>query len=107
MFFFPCFPGHAHFEELPYAQIASENNISESLVRLCIERSMRLFRVCIEDRQNIAFLWRDIGMLIIEGKDVKMKFYEDFLKKLNGTTNTLEALLMVGFSFSQLYPWFF
>uniref|UniRef100_A0A493SW88 CCDC81 HU domain-containing protein n=1 Tax=Anas platyrhynchos platyrhynchos TaxID=8840 RepID=A0A493SW88_ANAPP len=88
-------PGYAHFEELPYAQIASENNVSESLVRLCIERSTRLFRVCIEDRQNIAFLWRDIGMLIIEGKDVKMKFYEDFLEKLNGTTDTLEALLMM------------
>ncbi|XP_047909402.2 coiled-coil domain-containing protein 81-like isoform X1 [Anser cygnoides] len=86
-------PGHLHFEELPYAQIASENNVSESLVRLCIDRTTRLFCVCIEDRQNVAFLWRDVGMLIIEGKDVKMKFYEDFLKKLNGTTNALQALL--------------
>ncbi|POI23313.1 hypothetical protein CIB84_012939, partial [Bambusicola thoracicus] len=46
-----------------------------------------------EKRRNVAFIWRDVGMLLIEGKRVQMKFYEDFLEKLNGTTDMLQALL--------------
>lgn len=46
-------------------------------------------------------------MLLIEGKRVQMKFYEDFLEKLNGTADMLQALLGVGFAFSQHYLWFF
>ena len=107
VFLFSCFPGHCHFEELPYAQIASENNVSVSAVRLCVESTTRRFWGCVEDRQDVAFLWRGVGMLIIQGKDVKMKFYENFLSKLNGTTKSLKALLKVGYSFLQHYPWFF
>lgn len=68
---------------------------------------MCLFSACIEKRRNVAFIWRDVGMLLIEGKRVQMKFYEDFLEKLNGTAGMLQALLGVGFAFSQHYLWFF
>lgn len=68
---------------------------------------MRLFRVCLENRKNVALVWRDVGMLIIQGKDVKMRFYTDFLKRLNGTSKMLQAVLEVGFSFSQRHSWFF
>ncbi|XP_068272051.1 uncharacterized protein [Nyctibius grandis] len=86
-------PGHRHFEQLPYAQIASDNAVSESTVQLCMERTMRLFRVCLENEKNVALIWRDVGMLIIQGKDLKMKFYTDFLKRLNGTDTMLRAVL--------------
>lgn len=42
-------------------------------------------------------------MLLIEGKRVQMKFYEDFLGKLSGTAEVLQALLGVGLAFSQHY----
>ncbi|XP_052628655.1 coiled-coil domain-containing protein 81-like [Harpia harpyja] len=86
-------PGHQHFEQLPYAQIASDNAVSEGTVQLCVERTMRLFRVCLENRDNVALVWRDVGMLIIQGRDVKMRFYTDFLKRLNGTDQMLQAVL--------------
>ncbi|XP_069641923.1 coiled-coil domain-containing protein 81-like [Haliaeetus albicilla] len=54
---------------------------------------MRLFRVCLENRDNVALVWRDVGMLIIQGRDVKMRFYTDFLKRLNGTDQSLQAVL--------------
>jgi len=68
-----------------------------------VERTVCLFSACIEKRRNVAFIWRDVGMLLIEGKRVQMKFYEDFLEKLNGTADMLQALLGVGFAFSQHY----
>ncbi|XP_072184205.1 serine-threonine kinase receptor-associated protein-like [Excalfactoria chinensis] len=72
---------------------ATECGISEGEALLCVERTVYLFSTCIGKRQNIAFIWRDVGMLLIEGKRVQMKFYEDFLGKLNGTTEALQALL--------------
>ena len=107
VFLFSRFSGHQHFEQLPYAQIASDNAVSEGTVRLCMERTLRLFRVCLENRKNVALVWRDVGMLIIQGKDVKMRFYTDFLERLNGTGKTLRAVLEVGFLFSQRRSWFF
>ncbi|KAM6032577.1 uncharacterized protein LJ206_002286 [Theristicus caerulescens] len=86
-------PGHQHFEQLPYARIASDNAVSEGTVQLCMERTMYLFRACLENRKNVAVVWRDVGMLIIQGRDVKMSFYTDFLKRLNGTDKALQAVL--------------
>ncbi|KAK4809432.1 hypothetical protein QYF61_009687 [Mycteria americana] len=100
-------PGHQHFEQLPYAQMAADNAVSESTVQLCVERTMRLFRVCLENRKDVALVWRDVGMLIVQGKDVKMRFYTDFLRRLNGTDEMLQAVLEVGLSFSQHHSWFF
>lgn len=104
---FSCFSAHRHCEQLPYAQIASDNAVSESTVQLCIQRTMRLFGVCLENRKNVALIWRDVGMLIIQGKDVKMRFYRDFLKRLNGTDRMLQAALEVGSPCSQHHSWFF
>ncbi|PKU27638.1 coiled-coil domain-containing protein 81-like [Limosa lapponica baueri] len=86
-------PGHQHCEQLPYAQIASDNAVSESTVQLCLQRTIRLFHVCLENRKNVALIWRDVGMLIVQRKDVKMTFYVDFLKRLNGTEKMLQAVL--------------
>lgn len=70
-------------------------------MRLCMERTVRLFRVCLESRKNVALVWRDVGMVIIQGKEVRTKFYTDFLQRLNGTDKMLQALLEVGYSLSQ------
>ncbi|KAM6032497.1 uncharacterized protein LJ206_002323 [Theristicus caerulescens] len=88
-------PGRRYFEQLPYAQIASDNAVSEGTVQLCMERTMRLLRVCLENRKNVALVWGDVGMLIIQGRDVKMRFYTDFLKRLNGTDKALQAVLQM------------
>ncbi|XP_071621338.1 coiled-coil domain-containing protein 81-like [Heliangelus exortis] len=84
---------HAHRQQLPYDEIASDNAVSLSMVQLCLARTLRRFRICVENRKNVALTWRDVGMLIVQGKDVKMKFYSHFLKRLNGTAKMLQALL--------------
>ncbi|PKU38476.1 hypothetical protein llap_11209 [Limosa lapponica baueri] len=73
--------------------IASDNAASESTVQLCIQRTTRLFHACLENRKNVALVWRDVDMLIIQRKDIKMTFYIDFLKRLNGTEKMLQAVL--------------
>ncbi|XP_048795030.1 coiled-coil domain-containing protein 81-like [Lagopus muta] len=85
--------GHDEYQQLPYDEIASETGISEGAARLCVQRTVCQFSACIGKRQNVAFVWWDVGMLLIEGKRVQMKFYEDFLGKLSGTAEVLQALL--------------
>ncbi|XP_074936243.1 uncharacterized protein LOC142050930 [Phalacrocorax aristotelis] len=63
-------PGHQHFEQLPYARIASDNAVSEGTVQLCMERTIFLLHACLEKSKNVALIWSDVGMLIIEGKDM-------------------------------------
>ncbi|KAK2525585.1 hypothetical protein Q9966_011320 [Columba livia] len=87
------FPGHQDSEQLPYAEIASENAVSEGTVQLCMKRTTHLFHACLENRQNVAIIWRDVGMLIVQGKEIKMRFYLHFLERLNGTGKMLQALL--------------
>lgn len=87
--------------------MASENAVSEGTVQLYMERTSCLFHACLENRQNVAIIWRDVGMLIVQGKDIKMRFYLDFLKRLNGTEKMLQALLEVGFSCSQHHSCYF
>ncbi|KAK2529702.1 hypothetical protein Q9233_006869, partial [Columba guinea] len=86
-------PGRQDFEQLPFAQIASENAVSEGTVQLYMKRTAHLFHACLENRENVAIIWRDVGMLIVQGKDVKMRFYLDFLERLNGSGKMLQALL--------------
>ncbi|XP_057262487.1 coiled-coil domain-containing protein 81-like [Pezoporus wallicus] len=86
-------PGHRRFQQLPCARIASDNAVSESAVRFCIERTIRLFQACLENRQDVALVWRAVAVVIIQGKDVRTKFYTDFLQRLNGTDKMLQALL--------------
>ena len=93
------FPDHNHIEQLQYARIASDISVSQRTVEGCIEKTMRLFSLCIENGKNVAFVLNDVGMLVIQGKDVKIRFYKDFLKRLNGTEKMLEALLGVRFPF--------
>lgn len=101
VFLFSCLSGRQDFEQLPFAQIASENAVSEGTVQLYMKRTTHLFHACLENRENVAIIWRDVGMLIVQGKDIKMRFYLDFLERLNGSGKMLQALLEVGFSLSQ------
>ncbi|XP_071673100.1 coiled-coil domain-containing protein 81-like [Patagioenas fasciata] len=87
------FPGHQDFEQLPYAEIASENAVSEGTVQLYMERTTHLFHAYLENRKNVAIIWRDVGMLIAEGKEIKKRFYLHFLERLNGAGKMLQALL--------------
>nr|XP_021138455.1 uncharacterized protein LOC110356221 isoform X2 [Columba livia] len=86
-------PGRQDVEQLPFAQIASENAVSEGTVQLYMKRTTHLFHACLENRENVAIIWRDVGMLIVQGKDIKMRFYLDFLERLNGSGKMLQALL--------------
>ncbi|XP_068548106.1 coiled-coil domain-containing protein 81-like isoform X1 [Anas acuta] len=56
---------------------------------------MSLFSRCIRKGRNVALILKDIGMLLIEGTRVQMKYYHDFLEVMTGKDTLKEALLRV------------
>lgn len=56
---------------------------------------MSLFSRCIAQGRNVALILRDIGMLLIEGAQVQMKYYRDFLEVMAGEDTLKEVLLRV------------
>nr|XP_038039319.1 coiled-coil domain-containing protein 81 isoform X2 [Anas platyrhynchos] len=56
---------------------------------------MSLFSRCIRKGRNVALILKDIGMLLIEGTRVQMKYYHDFLEMMTGKDKLKEALLRV------------
>ncbi|XP_040550292.2 coiled-coil domain-containing protein 81-like [Gallus gallus] len=66
-------PGHKEAESLKYTEVAAAAS----------------------ERENIAFVLKDIGVLLIEGAQVQMKFYYDFLEKVCGKVNLETAVFKV------------
>ncbi|NXI69536.1 CCD81 protein, partial [Anseranas semipalmata] len=88
-------PGNKLLEPLRYAQIAAATFVSSKRVVGCIQATMSLFSRCIGKGRNVALILRDIGMLLIEGTQVQMKYYRDFLEKMTGKDTLKEALLKI------------
>lgn len=92
------FPGDKLLEPLRYAQIAAATFVSAKRVVGCIQATMSLFSRCIRKGRNVALILKDIGMLLIEGTRVQMKYYHDFLEMMTGKDTLKEALLRVSVS---------
>ncbi|XP_071898529.1 coiled-coil domain-containing protein 81 isoform X2 [Anas platyrhynchos] len=88
-------PGDKLLEPLRYAQIAAATFVSAKRVVGCIQATMSLFSRCIRKGRNVALILKDIGMLLIEGTRVQMKYYHDFLEMMTGKDKLKEALLRV------------
>lgn len=50
---------------------------------------------CLQKGENIALVLKDVGVLVIEGTRVQMKFYYDFLERFSGKENLEEAIFKV------------
>ncbi|NXH01220.1 CCD81 protein, partial [Loxia leucoptera] len=101
-------PGGKQLEPLKYAKVASEASVSRREVECCILGTMSLLYHCLEKGVSVAFVLRDVGVLLIEGSVVLMRFYLDFLEKVNGERiqdrAMLKALQQLGMVVSRDVP---
>ncbi|NXS37778.1 CCD81 protein, partial [Pomatostomus ruficeps] len=77
-------PGGKQLEPLKYAKVALEAKVSRKKVESCILGTTSLLHHCLEKGVSVAFVLRDVGVLLIEGSTVTMRFYLDFLEKVAG-----------------------
>ena len=97
-----AFPGNKELEPLKYAKVAAAASVSRRKVEGCIQGTMSLLSHCLRKGQNVALILKDIGLLLIEGTKVQMKFYYDFLERLSGKQNLEKVIFKVSVLVS---PW--
>lgn len=65
----------------------------------CILGTTSLLHHCLQKGASIAFVLRDVGVLLIEGSRVQMRFYLDFLDEVIGERIQDSAMLKVSLCF--------
>ncbi|XP_035428240.1 uncharacterized protein LOC118261492 [Cygnus atratus] len=88
-------PAHKKLEPLRRAEVAANACVSWQKADSCIRGTMSLISQCLREGENIALVLRDVGVLLIEGTRVEMKFYYDFLEMLCGKEDLQNVVLKV------------
>ncbi|KFQ26040.1 Coiled-coil domain-containing protein 81, partial [Merops nubicus] len=91
-------PGHKELEPLQYCKVAAAASVSRRKAEACIEGTTSLLSRCLSNGENVALVLGDVGVLLVEGSKVAMKFYCPFLERVAGKEN----LERVGLQVSQL-----
>uniref|UniRef100_A0A8C0ANV6 Uncharacterized protein n=1 Tax=Buteo japonicus TaxID=224669 RepID=A0A8C0ANV6_9AVES len=88
-------PGNKELEALKYTKVAAAACVSRQKAESCIQGTLSLLSYCLGKGESIALALRDIGVLLIEGRRVQMKFYYSFLEMLSGKENLGKAVFKV------------
>ncbi|KFR17236.1 Coiled-coil domain-containing protein 81, partial [Opisthocomus hoazin] len=88
-------PGHKEVEPLKYFRVATEASVSRQKVEDCIQGTLSHLSHCLGNGENIAFILKDVGVLIIEGTKVQVQFYYNFMKALSGKENLEKVFFKV------------
>ncbi|NXT29710.1 CCD81 protein, partial [Syrrhaptes paradoxus] len=89
------FPDNKELEPFKYSKVAMATWMSRRQVETCVQGTMSLFSQCLGKGENVALVLKDIGVLLIEGKKVQVKFYYSFLEMLAGKENLEKVILEV------------
>eukprot|EP00075_Anas_platyrhynchos_P013883 XP_027303136.1 muscle M-line assembly protein unc-89-like isoform X2 [Anas platyrhynchos] len=88
-------PGHKELKPLQYPEVAAAASMSWKKVESCIRSTTSLISHSLGRGENIALVLRDVGVLVIEGTRVQIKFYYDFLESLSEQESLQKALFKV------------
>ncbi|NWS73250.1 CCD81 protein, partial [Crotophaga sulcirostris] len=87
--------GNKELEPLKYSKLATAASVSRRKVEIGIQGTISHLSHCLHKGKNIALVLRDVGVLFIEGKEVQMKFFCNFLERLSGKENWEKAVSKV------------
>ncbi|XP_027556918.1 uncharacterized protein LOC113976176 [Neopelma chrysocephalum] len=87
--------GDKPLEPLKHAEVAAEASVSRRKAESCILGTTSLLYHCLAKGVSAAFVLRDVGVLLIEGRRAHMRFYPDFLEKMIGKKIQDRATLKV------------
>ncbi|XP_061485604.1 coiled-coil domain-containing protein 81 [Rhineura floridana] len=85
-------PGDIPIVQLNFIVLSLEGPFNREIVEGCIRETLLSFSRSIATKQTVEFTFKGIGVLVIRDNRVKMKFYKDFLRTMDGSGNLLKAL---------------
>ncbi|XP_033001979.1 coiled-coil domain-containing protein 81 [Lacerta agilis] len=85
-------PGDIPIVPLNFIVLSLEGPFNRETVEGCVRETLLSFSRSIATKQTVEFTFKGIGVLVIKDNRVKMKFYKDFLRAMDGSGNLLKAL---------------
>ncbi|NXG41980.1 CCD81 protein, partial [Psilopogon haemacephalus] len=89
------FPGNKELEPLKFSKVAAAASMSRRKAECCIRSTVSLLSQCLRKGENVALTLRGVGVLVIEGTKVQMRFYLDFLSSISGKENSEKTFFRV------------
>lgn len=75
--------------------ISLEGPFNRNTVEGCVKETLLFLSQSISIKQNVEFTFKGIGVLVIRDGNVKMRFYKDYLRTVDGSGALAKALTNV------------
>ncbi|KAM8982816.1 uncharacterized protein PRD47_001029 [Ara ararauna] len=100
--------GDKELEPLNYSKVATDAHVSRRQAKRCILGTTSLLSRCLGKGHNVALLLRDVGVLLMEERVVRMRFYPTFLQGIIGKSihrgDAAKSLPLLGMVVSPVVP---
>lgn len=77
---------------LNYTQLSMTCGIDRDSVELCVKEVAQAFNRAIRQNTNVQCLFRGIGVLCMNNLTPKMKFFKEFLRRVDRTENVMNCM---------------
>ena len=91
-FFFFCMVGKIPVVQLNFAALSNETPFNRDTVESCVKEVLQALSRSVQAKRNVEFHFSGIGRLSIRDSKVKMKFYKEFLRSMDGSGSLVHAL---------------
>ena len=78
--------------QLNFAALSNETPFNRDTVESCVKEVLQALSRSVQARRNVEFHFAGIGRLSIRESKVKMKFYKEFLRSMDGSGSLVHAL---------------
>lgn len=78
--------------QLNFAALSNETPFNRDTVESCVKEVLQALSRSVQAKRNVEFHFSGIGRLSIRDSKVKMKFYKEFLRSMDGSGNLVHAL---------------
>ncbi|NXP42624.1 CCD81 protein, partial [Leiothrix lutea] len=75
--------------------VAAELGLPRRRVEGTLQTTMSLLSQCLGTGEDVALVLRDIGVLLVEQRNVRMRFYHDFLEAVLGKENLEKGVFKI------------
>lgn len=84
--------GQIPIVQLNFAALSNETPFNRDTVESCVKEVLQALSRSVQAKRNVEFHFAGIGRLSIRESKVKMKFYKEFLRSMDGSGNLVHAL---------------
>ena len=84
--------------QLNFAALANETQFDRDTVESCVKEVLQALNRSVQLKRNVEFHFAGIGKLLMRDFKVKMKFYKEFLRNMDGSGSLVQALSNVSLS---------